>query len=284
MKNELIDMHTHTNASDGEYSADYLIEKAKKEGIKTIGITDHDTLLGIQNVQEEHEGIEVIPGIEISVKVPVGRMHVLGYDLDIWDERLNNKMQELHNRSLYSVAGVLCQLKKDYGIVFTTDEILSILNKKTNMGRPDIAKVMIENGLVSSVSEAFDKYLNEAYQRMGDVSKGITKQECIELIKNSGGLAVLAHPHSLKLPKEELEQFVGELVDYGLDGIEAYHSNHTPEMTEEYLGLADKYNLLVSGGSDYHGPLVKPDISLGRGRDNIKIKQLTLLDRIHSRH
>ena len=282
MSENLIDMHTHTCYSDGELTPDELIKKASKEGIKTLAITDHDTLLGVQNVSinPEDYGIELINGIEISVKVPVGRMHVLGHNIDIWEPNLNERMKELHNRSLYSVTGVICQLKKDYDIVFTTEEILEILNKERNIGRPDIAKLLIKNGYVNTVDEAFDKYLNPAYSHCGKVAKGISKKDCIELIKSANGTATLAHPYSLKLSPEELDSFVGELVEYGLDGIEAYHSNHTPEMTEEYLRLADKYNLLVSGGSDYHGPNVKPGVSLGTGRNNIKIKQLSLLDSI----
>lgn len=286
MNNNLIDMHTHTCYSDGELTPDELIIKASSEGIKTIGITDHDTLLGVQaiTVNPKDYGIEVIPGIEISVKVPVGRMHVLGHNIDIWDPILNERMRELHNRSLYSVTGVICQLKKDHDIVFSTEEILEILNKQRNIGRPDIAKLLIKHGYVTTVNEAFNKYLNEAYERCGNIAKGISKKDSIQLIKSAKGKATLAHPYSLKLSGKELDQFVGELVEYGLDAIEAYHSNHTPEMTEEYLTLADKYNLLVSGGSDYHGATVKPDISLGTGKGNIKIKQLSLLDSIHRKN
>ena len=285
MSNKLIDLHTHTSYSDGELTPDELIIKAGTEGIKTLAITDHDTLLGVQNVtiNPNDYGVELINGIEISVKVPVGRMHVLGHDIDIWDKNLNARMSELHNRSLYSVTGVICQLKKDFDIVFTTEEILEILNKERNIGRPDIAKLLMKHGYVTSVNEAFDKYLNIAYERCGKVAKGISKKDSIELIKSAKGKASLAHPYSLKLQGQELEDFVSELVDYGLDGIEVYHSNHTPEMTEEYLHLAEKFNLLITGGSDYHGPTVKPDVSLGTGKNNIKIKQLSLHNSIRNK-
>ncbi len=284
-KDKLIDMHSHTNFSDGEDTPDGLIKKAASLGITDLSITDHDTLLGLDNItiNPEDYGVHLIPGIEISVRVPHGRMHVLGHNIDPSNPILRSKMKDLHNRSFYSVMGVICQLKKDYEITFSTEEILDILSKQRNIGRPDIAKLMIELGLVSSVQEAFDKYLIEAYKKCGGVSKGISKKESIELIKAANGFASLAHPHSLELSTEELDSFVKELVDYGLDGIEAYHSNHTPAQTEEYLALADKYNLLVTGGSDYHGSGVKPDVFLGKGKNNIKIKQLTLLDAINNR-
>ena len=284
-KKGLIDLHTHTSYSDGEQTPNELVEKADDEGLETIAITDHDTLLGVQNmtIPKTKRKVNVINGIEVSIKVPKGRMHVLGQDIDIWNKDLNDAMTNLHNRSVYSVAGVICQLKKDYGIVFSTEEILNILNAQRNIGRPDVAKLLIQYGYASSVQEAFDKYLIEAYEKLGDVAKGISFPECAELIHNANGYVVLAHPISLELTPEELDKKIEYLVDNGLDGIEVYHSNHSPANVEEYLRLAEKYNLLISGGSDYHGPSIKPDIELGTGKGNVKVKQLTLLDSINRR-
>lgn len=281
----LIDMHTHTKFSDGELTPDELILKAKNEGIKTIAITDHDTLLGVQNItiDSKKEGIEVIKGIEVSIKVPTGRMHILGYDINVYDEKLNQKMEELHNNSVYSVISLICQLKKDYDIVFETEEILEILNRQSNIGRPDLARLLMKHNHVNSVQEAFDKYLIEAYKKCQQAKKGLSIEEGIKLIKEANGLAVLAHPITLKKSPEELDELVGQLVDQGLDGIEVYHSEHSAQNSEEYLTLANKYNLLVSAGSDYHGPIVKPNIELGKGKNNIKVKQLSLLDTINSR-
>ena len=105
----------------------------------------------------------------------------------------------------------------------------------------------------------------------------------IKLIKEANGLAVLAHPITIKKSPEALDDLIGQLVSHGLDGIEVYHSEHSSQQSEEYLKLANKYNLLISAGSDYHGPIVKPEIELGRGKNNIKIKQLSLVDKINSR-
>lgn len=285
-KSGLIDMHTHTCYSDGELTPDELVEKADEEGLDTIAITDHDTLLGVQNmtIPKEKRKVNVINGIEVSIKVPVGRMHILGQDIDIWNKKLNEKMQDLHTRSLYSISGIICQLKKDYGIVFSSEEILNILNAQRNFGRPDVAKLLIKHGYVSSVQEAFEKYLIEAYKKPGDIAKGISFPECADLIHGANGLVVLAHPVSLELDRVELEKKIEYLVDNGLDGIEVYHSHHSKEDEEEFLKLAEKYNLLISGGSDYHGPTIKPDVELGTGRGNVKVKQLTLLDAINRRH
>lgn len=285
-KSGLIDMHTHTCYSDGELTPDELVEKADEEGLDTIAITDHDTLLGVQNmtIPKEKRKVNVINGIEVSIKVPVGRMHILGQDIDIWNKKLNEKMQDLHTRSLYSISGIICQLKKDYGIVFSSEEILNILNAQRNFGRPDVAKLLIKHGYVSSVQEAFEKYLIEAYKKLGDIAKGISFPECADLIHGANGLVVLAHPVSLELDRVELDKKIEYLVDNGLDGIEVYHSHHSKEDEEEFLKLAEKYSLLISGGSDYHGPTIKPDVELGTGRGNVKVKQLTLLDAINRRH
>lgn len=280
----MIDLHTHSCYSDGEYTPNELILKAKSEGIKMISITDHDTVLGNQNItlkKEEKSGIRIIPGIELSAKVDKGQMHILGYNIDIYNNELNQKIKELKNNSFYSVLAMIVQLKKDYGITFTTEEILEILNSKGNIGRPDIAKLFVKYSYTSSVKEAFDKYLIPANKKISSIKKGITYNECINLIKNAGGIAVLAHPKTLKCTSKELEKIIIELKKSGIEGIEAYHSIHKPEEIEQYLDLANKYNLLVSGGSDYHGPLIKPNIELATGVNNkIKTKKLTITTRI----
>ena len=280
----MIDLHTHSCFSDGEYTPNELILKAKREGITTIAITDHDTVLGNQNItltKEEKEGIKIIPGIELSAKVPKGQMHILGYNIDIYNKELNAKIIELKNNSLYSMLGILVQIKKDYGITFSTEEILNILNSKGNIGRPDIAKLCIKHQYSSTVKEAFNNYLIPANSKISEIKKGITYEECLRLIKNAGGIPVLAHPKTLKCNDNELEEIIKELKEHGLVGIEAYHSIHTPEEIEKYIEFANQYNLLISGGSDYHGPLTKPNIKLGTGiNNNIKVKHLTITKRL----
>lgn len=281
----MIDLHTHSCYSDGEYTPNELILKAKREGIKIISITDHDTILGLKNInlsQQEKVGITIIPGIELSVKVNRGQMHILGYGIDIYNQELNEKIEELKNNSIYSVIAMLVQIKKDYNITFTTDEILNILNSKGNIGRPDIAKLCIKHAYSKTVKEAFNKYLEPANQKISPVKKGISETECIRLIKGAGGIAVLAHPKTLKCSDKELDSIVKKLKEHGLEGIEAYHSIHSPDEIEKYLELAKKYNLLVSGGSDYHGPLIKPNIELATGiNNNIKEKKLTILNKFY---
>lgn len=285
--NEMIDMHVHTNYSDGDLSPSELIKLAIEKGIRILAITDHDTIEGIKTINRNNEiiinsGIKIINGIELSAKVSKGRMHILGYDIDINNKILNEKMSELKDNSINSVLSIMEQIKRDYGIMFRYDDIKDLVNVNHNLGRPDLAKLCVKYGYAETVQDAFDKYLIDAHNKTRQTSKGLKYQECIDLIINSGGVPVLAHPKSLELNKKEFLILLKDMINCGLKGIEVYHSSHTKEEMKYYLEIASKYNLLISGGSDFHGKTVKPDIELGSGKDNnICIKRLSLLNKIH---
>ncbi len=282
-----IDMHTHTNYSDGDLSPEKLIRLAIDKRIGTLAITDHDTIEGIKKVNRNENiivdsGIEIINGIELSAKTDKGRMHILGYGIDLKNKALNKKMIDLKDNSINSVLSIMEQIKRDYGIRFGYDDIKELVNANHNLGRPDLAKLCVKYGYATSSQDAFDKYLIDAYNKTRQTSKGLQYQECLELIKNSGGIPVLAHPKSLELSEKEFLILLKEMISCGLKGIEVYHSSHSKEEMNYYLKIANKYGLLISGGSDFHGKTVKPDIELGTGKDNnIKIKKLSLLDKLH---
>ena len=281
MKKNLIDLHLHTCYSDGELTPDELIKLAESKNLKTIAITDHDTLSGVKNINYKTSKIRVINGIELSAKVDKGRMHILGYGIDINNNKLNNKMNELRDNSLHSVLSLMEQLKNDFNIRFGYEDIKDLINSNRNLGRPELAKLFVKYKITSSVQEAFDKYLIEAYDKIKKQNKGINYAECLDLIISSGGIPVLAHPKTLKLEEKELCKLIEEMIKKGLKGIEAYHSTHTEEETRLYLKIANKYNLFISGGSDYHGPLVKPDIEIGTGKkNNLNLTSLSLLENI----
>lgn len=289
ISNKLIDMHTHTLYSDGDLSPEYLIKLAMEKGIGTLAITDHDTIQGIKTVDLsssliDDNDINIISGIELSAKVKRGRMHILGYDIDLNNYNLNKRLLDLKNTNMYYILSMIVQIKKDYGLSFEYEDLLALINEPHNLGRPDIAKLCLKYGYVKYFQEAFDKYLIDAHSKVGEYNRGINYEECIELIKDSDGIAVLAHPKSLDLNKKEFLELLKELIKCGLGGIEVYHSSHTKEEMDYYLDIARKYNLLISGGSDFHGKTVKPHIELGTGENNnIKIKQLSLLDEINKR-
>lgn len=282
---KLIDLHTHTNYSDGDLSPDELVELAISRNIGTLAITDHNTIRGIKAVNRDSEmvvdsGIKIVNGIELSAKSETGRMHILGYGIDLENEYLNNKMNELRDNSINSVLSIMEQIKRDYGITFTYEDIKELVCANHNLGRPDVAKLCVKYGYALSVQDAFDKYLVDAYNKTRSTTKKLSYDECLGLIRDSGGVPVLAHPKSLELDNDELVHLIENMIDCGLMGIEVYHSSHSSEEMDLYLKMAHKYGLLVSGGSDYHGESVKTDIQLGTGRGNLKIKKLTLLDRI----
>ena len=282
-----IDMHTHTNYSDGDLSPEKLIRLAIDKRIGTLAITDHDTIEGIKKVNRNENiivdsGIEIINGIELSAKTDKGRMHILGYGIDLKNKALNKKMIDLKDNSINSVLSIMEQIKRDYGIRFGYDDIKELVNANHNLGRPDLAKLCVKYGYATSSQDAFDKYLIDAHNKTRQASKGLQYQECLELIKNSGGIPVLAHPKSLELSEKEFLILLKEMISCGLKGIEVYHSSHSKEEMNYYLKIANQYGLLISGGSDFHGKTVKPDIELGTGKDNnIKIKKLSLLDKLH---
>lgn len=281
---KIIDMHIHTTYSDGEFTPDEVIKRAINLNVGTMAITDHDTINGVKSVHRNMDfikksGINVINGIEVSCKVDRGNMHVLGYDFDIYNKDLNDWLEDLRTNRMNTTLSVMEQIKRDYGIVFNYQDIIDLINKN-NIGRPDLAKLCIKYGFCSSVNEAFKKYLTPAKEKIKGNNKQIEYKECFKLIRNSGGLVVLAHPNSLLLNNEELDSSISDMKKYGLDGIEVFHSTFSEEESAYYKKLAEKYDLLMSGGSDYHGPLVKPGIEIG----NLKIKKLSLVDKIKRRH
>ena len=282
---KLIDLHTHTTNSDGDLSSYELIKLASKNNIGTLAITDHDSIDGIKPLDkaeiEKTYGIKLINGIEVAAKVPVGLMHILGYDFDLDNESLNKKLIELKENSIVSTLRIIEQIKKDYNIVFSEEDINELINLPHHIGRPDIAKLCIKYGYAESVSDAFKKYLIDAYNKNRKKSNKMSYEESIDLILRSEGIPVLAHPKSLELSDSELIVLIEKLKACGLRGIEVYHSSHTKEERELFMKIANKYGLLVSGGSDYHGKSVKPEIELGRGtNNNVLVRKLSILDKI----
>ena len=276
-----IDLHTHTNFSDGELHPNELIKLAEKNNVGILAITDHDSIEGIKNITYTPTNIQIINGIELSAKTNIGSMHILGYDIDINSKELNNKLIELKNNSANFTISIIEQIKKDYNIYFSYEELKELINYNHNLGRPDIAKLLLKKRYVKTIQEAFDKYLNPANDKIRNIKKNLTHKECIELILNSNGIPILAHPKTLKLNDKELLILLKEMIKYGLIGIEAYHSTHSTEEVSKYINIANELGLAISGGSDYHGIITKPDIELGYGKNNnLKLKQLSILDKI----
>lgn len=282
----MIDLHSHSTHSDGTLTPSELLILAKEKGIEYFAITDHDDIEGSKNlIESKHDGITIYSGVELNAKVDKGQMHILGYNIDLYNEELNNRLKELKENSKHNIMLYVNQLKEDFNIELPQKDIDEILNREGNIGRPLLALLLIKYGYVSTVAEAFDKYLRD--DKVRNHKMWITKEECINLILNAGGIPVLAHPFTLKLTDEELHKEIKTLVGLGLKGIEIVHSNGNEEQREYYKQLAKEFNLITTGGTDYHGKEVKPNIELGTGiKGNVKLfkETISIIDRIETRY
>ena len=254
-----VDLHTHTTASDGEYSPATLVEKAKDAGIQWLAVTDHDTIDGVEEAIRAGErlGITVVRGVELAARED-RHMHILGLGFGsdpVPLKALCQKLRQSREERKYRIDRFL----KEKGVGIPLDEVEQLAGGVP--GRPHFARVMLRHGLVSSMEEAFRRYLDtDEYQRIERFKEDAAG--CIDAIHRSGGKAVLAHPYQLGLSDEKLETVIAALKSRGLDGLECYYPRHTPEMVEKYRSLAEKYGLHVSAGSDFHGETVRPDTPL----------------------
>ena len=259
---ELIDLHVHSNASDGTYAPAEVVRRAKEGGLKAIALTDHDTIDGLAEAVAagERYGVEVIPGVEVSARFPGGSMHVLGLGLNYRNGHLGERLAVLQKARAERNPQIIAKLN-DLGIKITLEQVAEI-SGRGQMGRPHIARALMESGYVRTIQEAFDIYLRndgKAY-----VAKfRFPPEEAIAMIRDVQGVPVLAHPFTLGLGSAfALKHTLEELTALGLAGIEAIYAEHTPEQEALYLRLARELGLLITGGSDYHGEN-KPEITLG---------------------
>ena len=169
----------------------------------------------------------------------------------------------------------------NYGITFQKEDFVNLVNAVHSVGRPDLATLCIKYGYAKDVDEAFDKYLTPAHKKTKELNKKLSYEECIYLIKQSGGIPVLAHPISLDMKDDAFRNLINDMKSCGLEGIEAYHSNHSYEQMKYYEQVAKESGLYISAGSDYHGPFKKPGVELGSGRNNnLNVTELSLIRKL----
>ena len=262
----LADLHMHSTASDGQYRPAELVGLAKKHGLDVLGLTDHDTMDGLDEAIQAGEalGLCVLRGVELGAK-EYRNLHILGYGFSQAAPHLTTLCQKLRDgrdERKYRIIDFL----KEKGVPVSLEEVEAQAGGDV-IARPHFAQVMVRRGYVATIREAFDRYLDtDEYQRIERFKADA--QTCIEAIHADGGVASLAHPYQLGFDAADLERLVQKLVDYGLDAIECFYSRHTPEQTGDFLRLAEKYGLHVTGGSDFHGERVKPEIQI----DAIKLE------------
>jgi predicted metal-dependent phosphoesterase TrpH len=249
-----VDLHSHTYYSDGYYSPEELLHKAKDAEIEILSITDHDSVHAIEEATEvgKQLGIEVVPGVEISSDLRGAEVHILGYFIDIKNEELEHYLEFFREERVRRAGRIVSKLNH-LGLEITLDDVLDKA-RNSAVGRPHIAQVMVDKELVRSYFEAFNKYIKNggpAYERKVHLSP----QSAFKIISDAGGLSFIAHPSHMS------ESLVKELIDAGADGIEVIHPSHSKELTRFYRGIVNEYFLLESGGSDFHG---------GKREDNSK--------------
>jgi predicted metal-dependent phosphoesterase TrpH len=258
-----IDLHTHSNASDGSLAPRAVVRLAKDRGLKALALTDHDTIDGLSAAMAAglKLALEVIPGVEISARHNLGSMHILGFFLDYESELLARRLAVLKQARKDRNPQIVAKLNK-LGIPITLEQVEHI-SGGGQVGRPHIAQALYQGGFVRSLQEAFDVYLGN--NGLAYVSKfRFPPEEAIAMIRDARGIPVLAHPFTLGFHTfETLMPALEELMALGLAGVECYYPEHSPDQEALYLSLARKLGLLITGGSDFHGDN-KPEISLGR--------------------
>ncbi|MBW1637244.1 MAG: PHP domain-containing protein [Deltaproteobacteria bacterium] len=260
-----IDLHIHSTYSDGTMSPCELIELAKKKGLRAISITDHDTVEGCVNQCYTDEGgdLELVPGVEIGAEFGGVTVHILGYFFDPGNAELEKKLQRVQNARNERNEQILLLLKKKG--VSISDMELREMSRVGQTGRPHIAAILMKKGVVKTIDEAFLRFLRQgAAAYVPRFVYGV--EEVFSMIRQAGGIAVIAHPMQLRRSGLDLGIAIRELVQYGLEGIEVYYPTHSKKTRIELKGYVDKYNLVMTGGSDYHGN-IRPGTTLAGGKN-----------------
>ncbi len=248
MENGYADLHVHTKASDSTFSVEEILELAKSCGLKAVGITDHDTVeaIDLALAAAPNYGVEIIPGVELSAEENNYDIHILGYFMDWKNKEFKQKLDELRANRLIRAKLILEKLST-VNVNLKIEEVLSLTESYTAVGRLHIARAMKKAGFVNDVPEAFRRYIGQdgpAYVK----KQFLSPKEASDLIKNAGGISVLAHPGVLNN-----YELVESVIKAGIMGIEVYHNEHSGTTVEKLKALTTKYNLLITGGSDDHG-------------------------------
>ena len=243
------DLHLHTTASDGRLTPGELVGLAAKKGLSVIAITDHDSIEGIAAAlvaAESFPSLKVIPGVEINTDIPNGEIHILGYFIDYQSEELKQILQSLRHAREIRARRIIAKLAK-LGVRVEWQRVKELAGGGS-IGRPHIAQAMFEGGYISSLQEAFKRYIGRQGPAYAERER-LSPVEAVELVVKVGGLPVLAHPANI----DNLEEFLIQLKGVGLVGLEAYYNGYTKQTIDRLVDLAEKHGLITCGGSDFHG-------------------------------
>ena len=266
-----VDLHTHSSYSDGSDTPSELIAAAARARLEAVALTDHDNLDGIPEalVAAEEHGIELIPGVELSCEWEPGGFHMIVLWLEPGTGPLQDRLAEIQHGRATRNEQMVAKLA-GLGIDITYDEVLEEAGG-TGVGRPHMAAILVRQGVVESMSEAFDMYL--AAGRPGYVGRArLTPEAAVELARGSGAVPIIAHPHTLGIFRQELDTELKRLADLGLVGVEAYYPEYEPDNRLELIERARQAGLIPSGGSDYHGDY-KQGLRIGNGYGDLVIER-----------
>ena len=246
------DLHVHTRASDGDLDPEQAVSQARFSGLDTVAVTDHDTVAGTQEALDsaKKHGIEVIAGVEISAVFEPGTLHILGY-FPSYPQGFEQALKPLQEARKLRFPRMVEKLNR-LGIDISLEDVLKIAGN-AQVGRPHIAKALINKGSVRDFDEAFSRYLAKGRPAYVEKEK-MSPREAVRTILAHNGIPVLAHPFTLDLEKPEFRRFIRELADYGLMGIEISYPEHTRSQKRLFAQIAREHGLLITGGTDYHGP------------------------------
>lgn len=271
-----VDLHTHSNKSDGSLSPTQLINEAKQIGLSAIALTDHDTVSGLTEALAigEKLGIKVVPGVELSCEYHGRDVHMVGLFIDYQNETFLKTLQTFVD-SRDERNKKMCQKLTDAGLPVIYEELCDMFGDSV-LTRAHYARYMQKKGYIKSLSEAFERYIGDHCPYYIPREK-VTPKQGVQLILSAGGVPILAHPLLYKLGKDELAKLINELKEYGLAGLEAIYSTYTPSDERKMRSLALQSDLLISGGSDYHGA-AKPGLELGKGYGKLFIPDEILIN------
>ncbi len=247
-----IDLHIHTTASDGIFTPSQVVEMAKEVGLTAIGITDHDTMGGVEEALKRGSelGLEIVPGIELNTDYKDREIHVLGYYLDYRDSALQIMLRDLQDTRINRAKKMVDKLNQ-LGVNISYERVLEIAGEGS-VGRPHLAQAIVEQGFAVNWEEVFARYIGKDCPAYVPRTR-LTPFSAVELILEMRGIPVLAHPGL-----NDIDEIIPELIQVGLRGIEVFHYEHTLEDQERYLKIAQTNGLLITGGSDFHGPARSP--------------------------
>ncbi|MCP4686704.1 MAG: PHP domain-containing protein [Desulfobacterales bacterium] len=269
-----IDLHIHSNASDGTFSPAEILSLAQKLQLRAISITDHDSIDGAREALELGipDSLEFLTGVEISAAPPfegcTGSFHILGYGVRL-DAPVLNHTLEVQQAARDNRNPMIIERLHDLGIHLSLEEIRAETGDG-QVGRPHIARRMVQQGIVDSIDEAFDLHLGAGKPAYVDKAR-VECRRAIDIVRDAGGIAVLAHPILLTTPPgKSLEDLIIQLKDMGLQGLEVFYPEHPPEAAARFKSFAEKYDLLMTGGTDFHGA-IKPEIMMGSGTGDLHV-------------